>query len=113
MRPFYRTILSILGFLVVTATLHEGYRSFTGQAVDVSKSGPAVKVLHCFSALNNGRKLLSTAAPPGSFTCLHGIRVLSATWVVMGHFWSNAQTNNLTPFLVDKVRKKSPMWKRD
>ncbi|PVD22479.1 hypothetical protein C0Q70_18293 [Pomacea canaliculata] len=42
-------------------------------------------LLVAFSIYTNGSKLLSTHQPPGSFTCIHGIRFLSMTWVVLGH----------------------------
>ncbi|KAF6032486.1 hypothetical protein EB796_009205 [Bugula neritina] len=41
--------------------------------------------LMCFSLYTNGYKLLSTKQPPGSLKCLHGIRFLSLTWVILGH----------------------------
>ena len=44
-----------------------------------------VKILQAFSVYTNGSKLLSTGQPAGSITCIHGIRFLSMTWVVLGH----------------------------
>ena len=44
-----------------------------------------VKALVAFSVYTNGSKLLSTSQPAGSITCIHGIRFLSMTWVVLGH----------------------------
>ncbi|XP_076437337.1 O-acyltransferase like protein-like [Babylonia areolata] len=54
------------------------------------------KVLLSFSVLKNGRKVLACGQSPSDISCLHGIRVLSITWVVMGHCYSqlgNAQGN--------------------
>ena len=48
-------------------------------------SGLAVRILLCFSLYTNGRKIISTEQPPGAITCLHGIRFLSMTWVILGH----------------------------
>ena len=49
-------------------------------------SGKAVEALHCFSALTNGRKMLAASAPGvQNFACLNGLRVISTTWVIMGH----------------------------
>lgn len=39
----------------------------------------------CFSAIENGRKVLSTKAIPSDLSCLHGIRALSATWIILLH----------------------------
>ena len=48
-------------------------------------TGLAAKILLCFSLYTNGGKILSTEQPPGAITCLHGIRFLSMTWVILGH----------------------------
>ena len=41
----------------------------------------------CFSALTNGRKLLTVqaAGPHSNLAALNGIRVLSMFWVILGH----------------------------
>ena len=44
-----------------------------------------MKILLCFSALENGRKILSSKAIASDLPCLHGIRVLSATWIMLLH----------------------------
>ena len=105
----FSIVLSVLGTLVVTATVHEAIRFYLKKPVDASKSSGPVKALHCFSALNNGRKILSTESPSGSFTCLHGIRVLSTTWVILGHFWglSLSWTINLSQAFQVFSRKQS------
>eukprot|EP00058_Branchiostoma_floridae_P002589 XP_002588077.1 hypothetical protein BRAFLDRAFT_83078 [Branchiostoma floridae] len=43
------------------------------------------RVLLCFSLYTNIGKLLSTKQAPGSIRCLHGIRFISMTWVILGH----------------------------
>ncbi|XP_067687124.1 O-acyltransferase like protein-like [Haliotis asinina] len=43
------------------------------------------RILLCFSAVSNGEKILSVKRSPASITCLHGIRVLSIGWVILGH----------------------------
>lgn len=53
--------------------------------VDTKSDGLFLRALHCFSAINNGRKLLSTKTGAGNLGCLNGIRVMSTFWVVMGH----------------------------
>ena len=48
-------------------------------------AGFAAKMLMAFSVYTNGAKLLSTERTAGSLECVHGIRFLSMTWVVLGH----------------------------
>ncbi|XP_029644314.1 nose resistant to fluoxetine protein 6-like [Octopus sinensis] len=43
------------------------------------------KFLLTFSVYKNAKKLLSTNQPDGTLTCIHGIRFLSMTWVILGH----------------------------
>jgi len=81
------TLLSLIGILVLSATIHEAWRSSVDRPIDARTDSLGVRILHCFSALNNTRKLLSTKSSSDSFTCIHGIRLLSTTWVVMGHSW--------------------------
>ncbi|XP_026290736.2 nose resistant to fluoxetine protein 6-like isoform X1 [Frankliniella occidentalis] len=50
-----------------------------------------VGMLLAFSAYTNGKRLLTIAPPSDSnFTCINGIRFLSAMWVVLGHRYINA-----------------------
>ena len=46
-----------------------------------------VRILNCFSAYSNGKKLLSTTKVEGSIDCIHGLRLFSMCWVVLGHTW--------------------------
>ncbi|GAB1602636.1 nose resistant to fluoxetine protein 6-like [Argonauta hians] len=43
------------------------------------------KLLQCFSVYHNGSKLLNTDQGVATLTCIHGIRFLSMTWVLLGH----------------------------
>ncbi|XP_065182327.1 nose resistant to fluoxetine protein 6-like [Sycon ciliatum] len=57
---------------------------------------PLARFLLCFSLLRNARRLLDTNVPKGAITCINGIRVLSITWVILGHTFlmcSNYLTN--------------------
>ncbi len=38
-----------------------------------------------FSFYSNGEKLLEVSQPKKAITCIHGIRFLSMTWVMIGH----------------------------
>ncbi|GBM82277.1 Nose resistant to fluoxetine protein 6 [Araneus ventricosus] len=44
---------------------------------------------NCFCIFTNGEKLLSTASSEGQLPCLHGIRFLSMTWVILCHSYGN------------------------
>ncbi|KFM59972.1 Nose resistant to fluoxetine protein 6, partial [Stegodyphus mimosarum] len=41
--------------------------------------------LKCFCIFTNGSKLLNTDGTEGQLLCIHGIRFLSMTWVILGH----------------------------
>jgi hypothetical protein len=90
---------------VLVATLHDSWRIYRGVAVTDNK---AVSVLHCFSALSNGRKILSlksSSSGSDNLSCLHGIRFFSTCWVVLGHTWIKiAMGNVLNPNMVAQVR---------
>jgi len=83
--------LSILGGLVLAATAHESWRMYKNKVFDPTNDHWAISALHCFSTLNNGRKILSIKVSTSSdnLSCIHGIRVLSTLWVVIGHTWNN------------------------
>jgi len=86
----FRVTLSLLGLLALLATLYESWREFCDRPIDTRKEGLPIRFLHCFSVLNNGRKILSTKANSSdNLACLNGIRVLSTTWVVMGHAYGD------------------------
>lgn len=84
-----RVVLSLLGLVVVAATIHDAWRMLMDEPFESQKDGPIVSYVHCFSALTNGRKLLSmkVSKSPTNLSCVHGIRVLSTLWVVIGHTW--------------------------
>ena len=43
------------------------------------------RLVLCFSAYTNGKKILGTSQPKGSLTAVNGIRFLSMSWVILGH----------------------------
>ncbi|XP_076440369.1 nose resistant to fluoxetine protein 6-like [Babylonia areolata] len=49
------------------------------------KIGTMGRVLLAFSVYTNGKKILHASHSPGSITCIHGIRFISMTWVILGH----------------------------
>ncbi|GAB1602612.1 hypothetical protein Ahia01_000540800 [Argonauta hians] len=52
---------------------------------EVNEKGTLSKLLQCFSVYHNGSKLLNTDQGVATLTCIHGIRFLSMTWVLLGH----------------------------
>ncbi|XP_076807348.1 nose resistant to fluoxetine protein 6-like isoform X2 [Clavelina lepadiformis] len=43
------------------------------------------RILTSFSIIKNTKKLLDTTQRPTDITCLHGMRFLSMSWVILGH----------------------------
>ncbi|XP_014779796.1 nose resistant to fluoxetine protein 6 [Octopus bimaculoides] len=52
---------------------------------NVQSPGVLGRALLCFSIYTNGKKLLKTEQAEGTLSCIHGIRFLSLTWVILGH----------------------------
>ncbi|XP_037067998.1 nose resistant to fluoxetine protein 6-like [Pollicipes pollicipes] len=50
-----------------------------------SALGTTQQALVAFSVYTNTEKLMNTTTGAGTLSCLHGIRFLSMTWVVLGH----------------------------
>ncbi|KAI0224159.1 O-acyltransferase like protein [Lamellibrachia satsuma] len=47
--------------------------------------GTTWQVLRAFSLCRNVPRIISARHAPGSYTCLHGVRVILAAWIVLGH----------------------------
>jgi hypothetical protein len=56
-------------------------------------SGTFAKVLISFSAITNGQKILTVGNIKKDISCLHGIRVLSMWWVILGHSYAFSMYN--------------------
>ena len=41
----------------------------------------------CFSLVRNSQKIFNTNVPPVAITSINGIRVISITWVILGHLF--------------------------
>ncbi|XP_022325908.1 O-acyltransferase like protein-like [Crassostrea virginica] len=52
------------------------------------KSGCLMKIFLAFSVYSNGKKLLSTKKTPGTLGAVNGVRVLSISWVILGHVFA-------------------------
>ncbi|XP_033732782.1 nose resistant to fluoxetine protein 6-like [Pecten maximus] len=67
----------------------------------VNNTGIRARLLVSFSLYTNGRNLLSSKRPRGSFGAVNGIRFLSISWVILGHTFihlssSGSMENQLT-----------------
>lgn len=51
-------------------------------------SGCLMKIFLAFSVYSNGKKLLSTKKTPGTLGAVNGVRVLSISWVILGHVFA-------------------------
>lgn len=49
------------------------------------------QMLLCFSLYTNGLKILDMSKKGGQLECLHGMRVLSMFWVILGHTYLRIQ----------------------
>lgn len=84
---YLRVFAALLVLLVVAASLEEAGRS---RWPSLRPSAP-LRALRCFSAPSNCRRLVSTRVAASQLGCLHGIRFLSASWIVMAHTWIQEQ----------------------
>lgn len=94
-------VLSVICLLVVLATTHEAWRRFFVIGFDAQLDDFKIRALHCFSALTNGRKILSMKVTVPSANdnigCIHGIRFFSTCWVVLAHSWSFLGSKTMNP----------------
>ncbi|XP_034252824.1 O-acyltransferase like protein-like [Thrips palmi] len=79
-------------FVIITLCVVLLFLMLIASVIDIALSPSAKKtrdkigMLLAFSAWTNGRRLLTVAPPSDSnFTCINGIRFLSAAWVILGH----------------------------
>lgn len=47
--------------------------------------GLKVRIFQCFSLTRNFPKLMNTDVSEKSIGCLHGVRVLTILWIILGH----------------------------
>ncbi|KAK8751337.1 hypothetical protein OTU49_014264 [Cherax quadricarinatus] len=79
----YTTLVSVLVLLVLVAGIIDMYIEKTN---NTSLAQGGVRFLLPFSLYTNTRKLFDFCdEKPGVISCVHGIKVLSMTWVVYGH----------------------------
>ncbi|XP_046547018.1 nose resistant to fluoxetine protein 6-like isoform X1 [Haliotis rubra] len=71
---------------------------------DEDQEGVCRRLLLCFSFSRNTEKIFDTSRKEGSLRCIHGIRVLSMAWVILGHII--VYTRGVTDENVTEVLKK-------
>ncbi len=86
----YRAVFAMLGIIILSATIHEAWRGYYDRPFDPATDGFLVTMWHCFSGLKNGKMILSTTTSPSDISCLHGIRFLSTTWIIILHTHSSS-----------------------
>ena len=84
---FPSSVLCLFVLLICVATFHQIWReSYLEKPVDSERDRLVIRVLNCFSAVNNCRKIFSTEEDTrDSLSCLYGIRVLTICWIVVMH----------------------------
>uniref|UniRef100_A0A914XGG6 Nose resistant-to-fluoxetine protein N-terminal domain-containing protein n=1 Tax=Plectus sambesii TaxID=2011161 RepID=A0A914XGG6_9BILA len=65
-------------------------RKAKSQGKKMPPRSKAFRALMCFSMYTNASEILDTKQKPGSINCIHGIRFISMTWVIMGHVFDSA-----------------------
>ncbi|XP_053379879.1 O-acyltransferase like protein-like isoform X2 [Mercenaria mercenaria] len=97
--------------------LSETEKNYTQQArhtkqASKRKDSLAGRLIVCFSLYTNVPKLLSAKSSSGSITCIHGIRFLSLTWVVLGHTYNYGIISQDEAFTADNLLDFIPIMQR-
>ncbi|KAF2886086.1 hypothetical protein ILUMI_20087, partial [Ignelater luminosus] len=75
--------LVLLGFvlaIIIVSTLYDVYNHYI-----YKEEKTLSPLLTAFSAFTNGRKLLKTNSNSNQISCIHGIRVITMMWIILGH----------------------------
>ncbi|XP_052820241.1 uncharacterized protein LOC128246073 [Mya arenaria] len=70
------------------------------------------RIFMCFSVYTNAPKLLSAHTGSGAITCVHGIRFLSLTWVILGHTYNYGILSQDETFTADNLLDFVPIYQR-
>ncbi|XP_045468713.1 nose resistant to fluoxetine protein 6-like [Harmonia axyridis] len=81
-------ILYIFIFIAILSTCYD----IINQKLSLKPKHP---IFVAFSCYTNGKKLFGTQTNSDQLSCLHGIKVLSMVWVVLGHSYLNMFTTSL------------------
>ncbi|XP_071103284.1 O-acyltransferase like protein-like [Haliotis cracherodii] len=100
------SIVSMNGKLVDGAPDNDSVSTSTlpYEDYDEDQEGVCRRLLLCFSFSRNTEKIFDTSKRVGSLGCVHGIRVLSMAWVILGHMI--VYTRGVTDENVTEVLKK-------
>lgn len=60
-----------------------------------SNTGLPEKLLKCFSVYTNIPRVLAARRSPGNIDCLHGIRFISMSWIILGHTFNYGVLSNV------------------
>nr|CAD7256179.1 unnamed protein product [Timema shepardi] len=107
-RDFVIGAVAILFFLFLgLASAYELFSKWKQKNEMFTKEGSYSKLLIAFSIPNNVKKLLSLEAPPGTITCIDGIRFLTILWVIFTHkiFCLTLEPWTNKVFLMDSVKE--------
>nr|CAD7203256.1 unnamed protein product [Timema douglasi] len=107
-RDFAIGAVAILFFLFLgLASAYELFSKWKQKNEMFTKEGSYSKILIAFSIPNNVKKLLSLEAPPGTITCIDGIRFLTILWVIFTHkiFCLTLEPWTNKVFLMDSVKE--------
>nr|CAD7426889.1 unnamed protein product [Timema monikensis] len=115
-RDFAIGAVAILFFLFLgLASAYELFSKWKQKNEMFTKEGSYSKILIAFSIPNNVKKLLSLEAPPGTITCIDGIRFLTILWVIFTHkiFCLTLEPWSNKIFLMDAPCSPTPssLWK--
>uniref|UniRef100_A0A1I8F602 Acyl_transf_3 domain-containing protein n=1 Tax=Macrostomum lignano TaxID=282301 RepID=A0A1I8F602_9PLAT len=68
-----------------------------GHRVNGIANALPLRLLLCFSVLTNARKIADVSHSEGTLTCVHGLRFLSMSWVILGHtyYFAFGSLNNM------------------
>ncbi|KAF2881929.1 hypothetical protein ILUMI_24244 [Ignelater luminosus] len=86
------TTISIISVILYIMLMSTGYEALTSYI----QIKPAHPFLTAFSLITNTKKLLHTTSDSGQISCLHGIRVISMMWVILGHRYTKT---NMMPMV--------------
>lgn len=102
-------------YTVITLCVVLALLMLISSTIDAALSPAAKKTraklgtLLAFSVWTNGRKLMTVAPPSDSnFTCINGIRFLSAAWVILGHRYRFGLEVPFTNLLIIPKRASDP-----
>lgn len=101
-------IFGILAVLILLGTLTDILLNLImfGEAKSKQNDGFWTKVFCSFSLYSNWKAVMSThAGGQDTLTCLHGMRFISMTWVVLGHsfIFTSVYSNVKNPILLGEI----------